>query len=378
MLRLTSVPILLLILCIMSFLTLARDGEEPCSSRETVYPVVKTAILDEASYQGVRVRYAVAGERLDIIGSKTFGAWCWLEVKDGWVIDSPRALSSEPPDSATVSASAMGRSCYRAEKAYVVGNMNIRSSASTESAVVARARAGDEFAVASSQRGETWCWLEINRGWLANTARVRSTRPTQPVVTGAVSPATSQPANIDNCCFVDRQCASEQEWVDGYWAFQNKQCSPPTNASTQEAIQGRPRLVGSPAFIRFIEATLDLLEARTTYWYRYVIDQTSVIIEGDPFRPGICGARVHTGARRVTVDTDCQTWGITQMAPTLVHEACHVYHHDNGITYPEGKLREEWECGKPSIASSTAIGVIEVRHMPWDEYVAWMSTDPFK
>ena len=34
-------------------------------------------------------------------------------------------------------------------------------------------------------------------------------------------------AQIDNCCFVDRQCSSDQEWSDGYWAFQNGQCVAP-------------------------------------------------------------------------------------------------------------------------------------------------------
>ena len=44
-------------------------------------------------------------------------------------------------------------------------------------------------------------------------------------------------AQIDNCCFVDRQCSSDQEWSDGYWAFQNGQCvapgpsGPPANSS---------------------------------------------------------------------------------------------------------------------------------------------------
>ncbi|MDE2775156.1 MAG: hypothetical protein OXI77_04355 [Chloroflexota bacterium] len=32
---------------------------------------------------------------------------------------------------------------------------------------------------------------------------------------------------MDNCCFVDRQCSSDQQWADGYNAFQNKQCSAP-------------------------------------------------------------------------------------------------------------------------------------------------------
>ena len=74
----------LLMLSAMSLVSLAQESEEPCSSRETVYPVVKTAILDEASYTGVRVRHAAVGERLDIIGSKRFGHWCWLQVSDGW------------------------------------------------------------------------------------------------------------------------------------------------------------------------------------------------------------------------------------------------------------------------------------------------------
>ncbi len=40
-------------------------------------------------------------------------------------------------------------------------------------------------------------------------------------------PASNAPANVDNCCFVDRQCSSDQEWSDGYWAFQNGQCAAP-------------------------------------------------------------------------------------------------------------------------------------------------------
>ena len=31
-------------------------------------------------------------------------------------------------------------------------------------------------------------------------------------------------SEIDNCCFVDRQCATNQEWADGYYAFQRNEC----------------------------------------------------------------------------------------------------------------------------------------------------------
>ena len=30
---------------------------------------------------------------------------------------------------------------------------------------------------------------------------------------------------IDNCCYVDRQCTTDFDWVSGYWAFQNKECT---------------------------------------------------------------------------------------------------------------------------------------------------------
>ena len=39
-------------------------------------------------------------------------------------------------------------------------------------------------------------------------------------------------AQIDNCCFVDRQCHSDQEWVNGYHAYQNGQCAAPTGSQT--------------------------------------------------------------------------------------------------------------------------------------------------
>ena len=47
-----------------------------------------------------------------------------------------------------------------------------------------------------------------------------------------VAPAQSQPsggapAQIDNCCFVDRQCQTDQDWMAGWHAYQNNQCPAP-------------------------------------------------------------------------------------------------------------------------------------------------------
>ena len=43
---------------------------------------------------------------------------------------------------------------------------------------------------------------------------------------------------IDNCCYVDRECTTDFDWVSGYWAFQNKECAvssqPRQPAATEE------------------------------------------------------------------------------------------------------------------------------------------------
>ncbi len=256
--------------------------------------------------------------------------------------------------------------------------VRLRASHSLDSAVVAKTRADEVLQVV----GRFNRWLKIERdgstAWLADWVDyTRLDQEAPPAAPASESTANQQqPSDIDNCCFVDRHCQTDGEWADGYWAYQRNECPAPAPPFAP-ASPTRPRIEGLPSFVRFIESTLDLLEARSTRWYRYVVDQTNLIVEGDPFGPGSCGAHVNVSARRVTVDTDCQTWGIGQMAPILVHEACHVYHHDNGITYPEGKLREEWECGKPPVAARIALGYAGGYHMPWDEYVAWMNTNPF-
>ena len=48
---------------------------------------------------------------------------------------------------------------------------------------------------------------------------------------------STAPTSIDNCCFVDRQCNSDQQWEDGYWAFQNGQCPVPAQTQIQTSTQ---------------------------------------------------------------------------------------------------------------------------------------------
>ena len=44
-------------------------------------------------------------------------------------------------------------------------------------------------------------------------------------------------AQPDNCCGIDRQCTTDQEWSDGYWAYQNNQCSAPEQTQHQQPAQ---------------------------------------------------------------------------------------------------------------------------------------------
>lgn len=291
--RPTTLALLIFSLCAMIPASLAQETEDACSSRETVYPVVKTAILDEAGYQGIRVRYAAPWERLDIIGSKRSGPWCWLQVSDGWLIDSARALISEPR-------------CYEADKAYIVGDMNIRTSASTTSRVVAKASAGDEFAVSKSYPGETWCWLKIDLGWMAETDRVRSTEPL--------------PVPVE----------------------------------------------GSREFVSQVEAALRWLASSAPEWYEYVIGGTDKIYEIPNSDPGRCMAFAHTFDRNVSLETCFINWSqqmglparvdTLEIAVFLAHEACHIHRHEAGFVYNAStRNHEEEECTKPMTGVKVAL-----------------------
>ncbi len=52
--------------------------------------------------------------------------------------------------------------------------------------------------------------------------------------------------DIDNCCFVDRQCQTDQDWTDGYFAFQNNQCSAPAQAQAQSQSPTSAQPVSAP------------------------------------------------------------------------------------------------------------------------------------
>ena len=77
-------------------------------------------------------------------------------------------------------------------------------------------------------------------------------------------PAQSPSNEVDNCCFVDRQCRTDAEWTNGYWAFQNGHCGAPTSASVAPSGE-------TAALIRAIDGdTIDVRLNGQTVRVRYI------------------------------------------------------------------------------------------------------------
>ncbi len=293
----------------------------------------------------------------------------------------------------------------------VTRNTNLRASYSLESAIVGSASAGTTLKVVGRHNR----WLRVNRNgndawmadWVAYT-RVEGSEPTPGEGAG----------DIDNCCFVDRQCNSDQDWTDGYWAFQNNQCQAPapsqavapaqpasgvilrtasgivignssghrilpsaslidlggTGATTSyinccertwqcdseqdwaegyHAFQsnldcGLPGLisvVGEPGFVAYHEQRLEQLRNRLPQRYNYVLDGLNKIqqlsIPGVDSPAGVFfypweGPKSHG-------------WDMRDSA-VIVHEACHVHRWRAGHPPPlacgdlDGWIREEVAC----------------------------------
>ena len=338
---------------------LAQTSNEACDSRETVYPRSPTGILNEASHTGLVIRYATPWEPLKVVGSLRQGPWCWLQVSDGWLINSALTLSSTPRDTSHDRTDSPISGCYAGDQAHISGPMNIRASATTDSHVVGNASAGQSYKVSGSQKSATWCWLKISAGWLANTSRVHSTKivlTNIPVSTAPRHTTQSPISHVDNCCFVDRQCQSDAEWTSGYWAFQNGQCtagarsaastSPAGLWASSERTLSRPIIEGSEWFVYGINSTLDLMQRSAPEWYNFVLNAADRIVEvftaPTPTYPHANTLNWGDGASRTigvgAGSLSCYVGRLCRvsLAGILAHEAAHIHEHYLGaLIYPE-------------------------------------------
>lgn len=131
------------------------------------------------------------------------------------------------------------------------------------------------------QSDEEW----VSGYWAFQDGQCPAQTQTQP----SAQPATQSTAQVDNCCFVDRQCRSDAEWESGYWAYQNGQCFAPAQPAAavvpesawlpSERTMNRPIIEGSEWFVYGINSTLDLMQRSAPEWYNYVLNAADKILE---------------------------------------------------------------------------------------------------
>ena len=261
----------------------------------------------------------------------------------------------------------------------VTFNTNLRATYNLQGGIVETVPAGSILQVI----GEFNRWLKISRNgnevWMANWvghSRVESSIGTQ---------TSAQPASdIDNCCFVDRQCDSDQEWTDGYWAFQNGQCAAPTQSRTQASTQtgsSTPSQIdnccyagwqchsaadwasgfhafqrnqcehpgveieGSESFVAGFKRAFELLKTRAPQWYDYVIRGLDKVRQDE----GRGYTAVHVHLKLMVVDRGDELPPrsdedhYVRLVLELVHEACHSNFWHAGVWFDEG-WRNELPC----------------------------------
>lgn len=272
----------------------------------------------------------------------------------------------------------------------VTFNTNLRASYSLHAEIVETAPAGSVLQV----MGEFNRWLKINRNgnevWMANWvghSRIESSNG---------SHTAAQPASpVDNCCFVDRQCHSDQEWADGYWAFQSGQCAVPTQprtpTSTQSANTGSTQIdnccftdwqcnndadwaagfhafqrnqcehpgveiEGSEAFVAGFKRAFELLQTRAPQWYDYVTRGLDKVSQ----RKGQGYTAVIVESKTMVVDRGDELPPVSdevhyvRLVLELLHEACHANFWHAGIWFAEG-WRNELPCHEVTLEAILTI-----------------------
>ncbi len=253
-----------------------------------------------------------------------------MSVRLMWLI----LLSALLPFAVEPSVSAGQVPCsewHKWQTVYITGPMNVRKSPTTSSPVVMYAVTGAYFNLIQKTSGGGWCWLKIRfgnsgSGWIAVTKWVEAGPRNRFLDPGVIASPTTAPSDIDNCCFVDRQCRTEQEWIDGYWAYQNRQCV--AQAQIPVANLSRPRIEGSEAYVHKMNEVLNLMESKSPALYQYVVSVTSLITEHGPDRCDWGLAYKGTGRASLGTCLVLGGYGVYGIAAVLAHEACHLHHDD--------------------------------------------------
>lgn len=223
---------------------------------------------------------------------------------------------------------------YQIRVAY---HTNLRASYSLNSARVETVPAGTTLQVIGSHDR----WLKIRRQdrevWMASW--VAHTR---------LEAQGTSPADIDNCCFLNWQCQTDEAWRRGWAAFQNDQCE----AEAPIAVQG------GEGFRELILESLELLRRRSPSWYLYTIGGLDKVVQTGSYEDTFIN--YHTRVFYYHSD-DAWSAGLSRQehraytASILVHEACHVHRHEAGFAYQGWQAREEAACTGAQLEAYEAI-----------------------
>lgn len=235
--------------------------------------------------------------------------------------------------------------------------VRLRASYSLDSPVIGKALAGDVLQVVGSFNR----WLKIERGgetsWLADW--VDYTRLDQQQTSPAPEPAVNglTPSSIDNCCFVNRHCQTDQEWVDGYWAYQRNEC-PAQPGPAAASTNGHPLTInGTFLFQGIITEALDALRDRAPHWYAYVTKNLYQVNErlpgrdGHNYPAGTCGLAPYAMNPYLVHEQN-----VYDYVSSLVHYACHSAYRYAGRPYNGyTKVNEEADCVRMDNAATDLV-----------------------
>lgn len=142
--------------------------------------------------------------------------------------------------------------------------------------------------------------------------------------------AVNLPGQVDNCCYIDRHCSGEQDWINGYFAYQNQQCLIPGQFGNKHGVV----IIGGDGFIRQMEESLDVLKNRSPHWYNYTIAGLARIVQRlESDIPGMDVRAKTFYLDYINEDPPGFThWEhISNTAAMLSHEACHTHRYLEGL-----------------------------------------------
>ena len=213
--------------------------------------------------------------------------------------------------------------------------INLRDAASLQSNVLETVATGTTLRVI----GELNRWLRINRNgneaWMANWvsySRVDDCGGTQSPQGNPAGTASE----IDNCCFVDRQCGTDQEWTEGYWAFQNGQCQAPAQSQIPASSQptgGAPAQIDNCCFVdRQCRTELDWISG----YHAFQNNQCGA--------PGQTGASPQPGGGVILRTASGVVIGYRGGRSILPSTAPTVFHADGSDGPYSSCCQQNWQC----------------------------------